>query len=317
MTAPSFSVVVPTVDRPELVAKCLDGILAGDVQDFEVIIVDQSRDDRTHRVVEERTRGDSRVRYFHAEATGAARARNFGAARARGEIVVFIDDDAIPAKGWLGGYADAFREVKPQPGMVAGRTLLAWEGTLPEWYPLRFMFLLSGYDAGDEVREFPPGDFPISANLALPRALMEELGGFDSELGFDVSRRNPLLGGEDSHLALKVMNAGRSVYYHPRAEVRHLVRAVKLTRRYLIQRVYWHGRTYVQLRARRDGERRSWMQVLRDSRRKRAASGGRAASAARPSSRSSMVHALALSAFALGVVAEAISIRVDPPRGAA
>lgn len=307
MSTPLFSVIVPTVRRSELVVKCLDGILGGELQDLEVVVVDQSDDDLTRRALEGRVATDARVRYFHSKVTGAARARNFGAARATGQFLAFIDDDAIPEPGWLAAYGRAFREISPTPGMVGGRITPMWEGTCPRWLPRQLSYLIGAYDLGDAVQEFPPGDFPMSGNFALPRALMEELGGFDTSLGFDVNRRNPLLGGEDSHLGLKVMNAGGKVYYHPQAAVRHLVRAAKLTRRYLLRRQYWHGRTYVQLRIREDGDGRSWLQVLRDARSKRSPAPEPARTPQAPAREARLMLVAGMGAFAAGILAESIS----------
>lgn len=305
--ATSLTVVIPTVARPEFLVSCIEAILAGSFRDFEIIVVDQSKDDRTRLAVAARWGHDPRVRYYHSAVTGAARARNFGFERASGDVIVYIDDDAVPVPGWLDAYARAFRELRPPAGMIGGRIVLEWDRPRPIWYPRKFLPLLGMHDAGDVVRPFPPGDFPVSANLALRRSVMAEVGGFDTRLGFDVGRRNPLLGGEDSHLGLKVMNAGHRVYYHPDATVRHFVRSSKLSLRYFLRRCYWHGRTTVQLRLRSDGDRRSWLQTWRESRGKRreAERSGTAEAAAPAIER--LMQASAWLSFALGVAAETLA----------
>ncbi len=317
-TIPYVTVVIPTVGRPEFLVPCIEGIVAGTFQDFEIVIVDQSKDDRSRSEVARRWGGDPRVRYHHSDVTGAARARNFGFERARGEVVAFIDDDAVPVPGWLGAYADGFRTLSPPVGMIGGRIVLAWDRPRPRWYPRRFLPLLGMHDAGDQLRPFPAGDFPVSANFALRRSVMAEVGAFDIRLGFDVGRKNPLLGGEDSHLGTKVANAGHPVYYHPGAEVRHFVRSAKLSPRYFMRRCYWHGRTTVQLRLRADGDRRSWLRTWLDSRAKRREQPavGRAAEPPRPPSEVVMQLA-AWAAFAVGVAAETAAVRLggdDPSR---
>jgi GT2 family glycosyltransferase len=305
MTGPYFSVIVPTIHRHRLLVKCIDGVLTGDFADFELLVVDQSSDDLSRLAIAESFGQDPRLRYLHSDVTGAARARNLGSEHACGTILAFLDDDAIPEPGWLSSFARAFREITPCPGMVGGRVTPAWEGPRPAWLPDELMPMLGAYDAGDQPRAFPAGDFPMSGNFALPRALMQQMGGFDTRLGFDEGRSNPLLGGEDSHLGLKVANAGLPVLYHPGAEIRHLIRGSKLTPRYLIRRLYWHGRTYVQLRHRSDGDRRGWMHVLRDSRAKRLA---RPAPHGRtgPSLQSRAMFAGAAIAFVAGALVETL-----------
>jgi len=64
---PEISVIIPTIHRPLLLARCLETILTGDFPDFEVVIVDQSTDDKSRRVVSEQFGRDPRVRYVHSE----------------------------------------------------------------------------------------------------------------------------------------------------------------------------------------------------------------------------------------------------------
>jgi GT2 family glycosyltransferase len=279
---PDVSVVIATMNRPALLARCVEAIVAGDFTGFEVLAVDQSRDDRTRRVLAERFGGDPRIRYLHSEVTGSSHARNVGIAESRGDVVVFVDDDAVPVRGWLAAYVEAFREIRPPPGIVGGRITLAWEGPCPGWYPDPCKFILGTYDLGDDVREFPPGDLPISANFALRRASLPPGRAFDPALGFSPAGHG-LLAAEDSELALRVLSTGARLYYHPRAHVVHHVTAHKLSRRYFLRRFYWHGRAVVRLKARADGERRSWARMWRDRRRKRREVHPASAAEARPS----------------------------------
>ena len=302
---PSITVVVPTIRRPALLLKCVDGILGGRFQDFEVVIVDQSEDDRTRAAVAERYGAEPRVRFFHSDVTGASRARNLGASKANGEFIVCIDDDAVPLPGWLEAYAAAFREIQPTPGMVGGRLRLIWEAPRPAWLPTDCLALLGQYDAGEQVRKFPAGDFPMSGNFALTKAMFQRIGGFDPSLGFDRERKHPLISGEDSYLALQVISAGQPIYYHPGAEVGHLVTAGKLRFGYLLSRFYWHGRSFQKLRERKGGETRSWWRIWQDSKAKRQAPGSTQSSGEPPTA--TAVKLAAWGAFAAGVAAEKVA----------
>ena len=152
MSGAAFSVVVPTVDRPALLLRCLDAVLGGSFSDLEVVVVDQSRTDATRAALREHLGGEPRVRYLHSDVTGASRARNLGAAQATGRILAFVDDDAVPVPGWLAAYDSAFRGPEPIPGMVGGRITPIWERPCPDWYPEKCLPLLGLHDAGDEVR---------------------------------------------------------------------------------------------------------------------------------------------------------------------
>ena len=305
---PEISVVIPTIHRPLLLARCLETILAGDFPDFEVVIVDQSTDDESRRVVSERFGRDSRVRYVHSAVTGAARARNLGLAESRGEVVVFLDDDVVSVSGLLRAYSTAFRMGGPAVGLVGGRILPDWDVAFPSWYPRELAFILGLYDIGMAPRDYPAGDTPPSANFAVRRAVAERLGGFDARLGYDAGRPNPLLAGEDVHFARKALGSGHAIRYEPGAEVHHRIGAYKLTPHFLLRRSYWEGRTFATLRryGRAEGNNRSWIEMWKDSRRKRRkiAAGPRVPAQAL---RSRVMLSAALVAFAAGIVMEAAS----------
>lgn len=138
----------------------------------------------------------------------AAAARNLGAARVAGDLLVFLDGDTMPTPGYLAAMAAAFEEVGP--GMLAvgrrehadfggctDREVARWvrEG-VPEHRMLPAPSWLSdGYARTSDLREAGEEDFRlvISAVLAVDRALFERAGGFDATIvGY---------GGEDWELA--------------------------------------------------------------------------------------------------------------------
>ncbi len=251
-----------------MLAQCLAAIAGGDFADFEVLAVDQSAGSETREMMERRFGTDARFRYLHSSRVGSSHARNVGIAESRGPLVVFVDDDAIPVPSWLSSYVAAFRDIHPTPGLVGGKITLAWDGPCPSWYPEACKYILGTYDIGDEVREFPPGDLPISANFALRRSALPADEAFDTGLGFRPGAGG-LLASEDSYLALRILATGASIHYHPGALVHHQVRAHKLSRAYFLRRFYWHGRAVVKLMKRPGGESRGWLRMWKDRGQKR------------------------------------------------
>ena len=105
--APALSIVVPTFRRAELLPPLFQAVaaqLATIASPVELVLIDNSPE------ASARAAADSAppfVRYVHEPQTGVARARNRGVAEARGTHVIFLDDDEIPAPGWLAAFADA------------------------------------------------------------------------------------------------------------------------------------------------------------------------------------------------------------------
>lgn len=242
MIAPAFSVILATVHRPELAAAAARSVLGGTWADLELLVVDQSRDDRTREAMS--ALRDPRLVYLNSDVMGLSRARNLGAARARGALLAFLDDDAMAEPGWLQGYSSAFA-TEPRPGMVGGRLRPLWDAPRPAWFPPAHAFLLGLYDIGERRRDFPPRDLPIGANFAIPADVLRRLGGFDEALGFDASRAGSLVAGEDTALGLRVRAAGLRVVYEPGAGALHHVAPGKLTPSYFLSRLYWAGRSQI------------------------------------------------------------------------
>lgn len=90
---PYFSVVIPTYNRAHLIVKTIESVLAQEDADFEVVVVDDGSRDNTEEVV--RGIRDARVAYYRKENGERGAARNYGAARARGQYVNFLDSDDL------------------------------------------------------------------------------------------------------------------------------------------------------------------------------------------------------------------------------
>lgn len=104
---PALSIVVPTFRRADLLPPLFQAValqIASLPLQIELVLVDNSPEASAHGVA--RT-APPFVRYVHEPLTGVAQARNRGVAEARGAHVIFLDDDELPAPGWLAAFADA------------------------------------------------------------------------------------------------------------------------------------------------------------------------------------------------------------------
>ena len=93
----TVSVIVPTFRRPGALRKTLGALTQMDFprEQYDVIVVDDGLDDETRMVVEEFAVGSWSVSYVPQDPAGVATARNHGAAEAKGDLLVFVDDDIV------------------------------------------------------------------------------------------------------------------------------------------------------------------------------------------------------------------------------
>lgn len=223
--APRITVVIPTRDRPDPLARCLDSVLACAYppERFDVIVADNAPSGpHTRELVA--AYGD--VTYLLAERPGSAAARNLGARHARGEMVAFVDDDALVDRHWLAELAAGFRaadDVACVTGLVAPAELDTWAQQLfAEYGGFGDGFDAAVLDTGahrppDPLFPFNPGILGSGNNVAFRRGALLELGGYDECLG----NGTPARAGEDWELFLRLFRAGRTAVYHPAALVHH------------------------------------------------------------------------------------------------
>jgi cellulose synthase/poly-beta-1,6-N-acetylglucosamine synthase-like glycosyltransferase len=95
-----YSIILPTFGRPDEVENFLESISIQQFKNFEVIIVDGSRDEILHTVIE-KYRPIIQLSYFHEKGLGASESRNLGCSKAKGEFLVFIDSDCIVPPDYL------------------------------------------------------------------------------------------------------------------------------------------------------------------------------------------------------------------------
>jgi GT2 family glycosyltransferase len=170
-----FSVIVPTYERPQQLAVCLK-FLAGleyPRDQFEVIVVDDGSELPADNVVAS-FHDKFHVTLLSQSHSGPAAARNFGAARAKGRFLAFIDDDCAPAVDWLQKLAARFTETPDCA--IGGRTLNALpDNQYSSTTQLIIDYLYAYYNSPSTQARFL-----TSNNLAVTAEYFHLVGGFDA-----------------------------------------------------------------------------------------------------------------------------------------
>lgn len=243
------TVAIPTYNRADFLRQTLAGLVAQQFprEHFEILVLDNNSTDHTRAVVAEFASAHPAPRYLLETQQGLDYARNRAIAEARGEIIVFGDDDILVRPDWLAQMAvpllaDPARKI----GAVGGEVIPVFPDGLPDWVAEWHAPLAFRPDLGPlEGRHSPMG-----ANLAFPRHVFEKLGLFHTAL--DRAAGNYFSGG-DSEMIRRVRAAGLEVWFAPAAAVRHQMPASRTTFRYARRHAFDSARSRVIDRAGQPG----------------------------------------------------------------
>ncbi len=235
-----ISVVVPTYNRSRFAARAIISLTEQTLAPVEIIVMDNGSTDDTGVVVRELASGVRRLRHIVEPRLGVSLVRNRGAGEASGDLVAFLDDDAVAAPQWLDALADAAL-CSPDAAAVAGPIGLRWTRPAPAW--VRGLEGWYGqFDLGKERRAIDYPLYPFASNLAFRREAFLSVGGFPVELG---PRGGQRIANEEDGLFRRVAERGWTVVYEPRALVYHWVHSERLSRRYLLRRGFTQGKSDV------------------------------------------------------------------------
>ncbi len=228
MADPRTSIVVATRNRADRLTRLLAALDAQAVPPggIETVVVDDGSTDSTLAVLEQ-----SDVRYVTGSQRGPGAARNAGWRAASGSIVLFTDDDCVPARDWA---VEMVAALDREPGLegIGGAVQPLHHGLVEDFAHVERLADHGRSHAGT-VR------YLVTANAGFRRAALERVGGFDESFARPA--------GEDVDLSERVRGTGGGLGLAPRALVRHEYRAGFGP---LLRTYYRHGEARCQLRTR-------------------------------------------------------------------
>lgn len=179
----------------------------------------------THRVV------------ANGDAPGLSGARNTGVEVSAGDVVVFLDDDAVAEQGWLQHLLEPYRD--PRVLGVGGAAQPVWETRRPTWWPEEFDWVVGCSYRGQPTSTGRVRNL-MGCSMSLRRSVLLGLGGFDHRLGRTAT---DVLGCEETELCIRASRAWPDgMFLHePRAVVHHWVPAARASWSYFRARCWAEG----------------------------------------------------------------------------
>lgn len=239
----NISVIIPTRNRRDFLKDALESIVSQtlDKDLFEVIVVDNGSTDDTQAVVESFKKQLSNLSCIYEPKPGLHEGRHAGYRAAKGNVLVYADDDIIAFPTWLEGVHESFQD--EDVVLVGGKDLPKYEVEPPFWIKEMWYELcpyghslpqLSLIDFGEDVKDINPL-YVYGCNFAVRKWIIEKAGGFQPD-GMPWEKVEYRGSGESYISAFVGHNYLRTVY-NPKASVWHRVPKSRLTVDYFKK---WH-----------------------------------------------------------------------------
>ncbi|MBI3853200.1 MAG: glycosyltransferase family 2 protein [Verrucomicrobia bacterium] len=230
----SVSIIICTCNRAASLQPTLEGL--GKVKipagwQVEVILVDNASTDDTGKVARSVTLLNMTLRYLYEGRKGKSNALNAAMAKARGEFLLFTDDDVSVPEDWVEKMVSPL--LRGQTDAVVGKVVLA-QNLIKPWLTAWHQVFLAVVD-----RQFHGQVGLIGANMGFRRSVLERVPAFDTELG----PGSPGLLNEESLFGLQLVEAGFKIGYVENATVTHQPAADRLKRRQWLAAAGKYGRT--------------------------------------------------------------------------
>lgn len=239
----SISVVIPTANRHNTIARAVDGIYKNTIAPHEVIVVDQSKDDLTFKTLQPFIE-EKKLTYIKDDGKGISRGRNVGWRIASGDIIAFTDDDAWVDPKWLENVLSTFQGNSFNIGAIGGKIIPVYEEKNPNWsFPEKWEYLLPACNHGDAIIPFAENLFPIGVNFFTFRHLLLKFNGFDENMGFTTGKFFQI-SGEDVDYHIRLRKSGFDLIYNPNCVVYHPVPLSRQNQDFLNKRLMYEGATY-------------------------------------------------------------------------
>jgi glycosyltransferase involved in cell wall biosynthesis len=216
--------------------EAVESIFAQTYDDIELVLISDGNESLYERIEEDYgDRADVKI-HCNEENVGLSGSRNNALEFVTGDIVAFIDDDAIADDEWIEELVSVYES--RDAIAVGGKMTPIWVAGKPDFLPEEFYWLIGvthrGFaDAGEEVRN------TFGSNISFRTEVLEKLGGFETQVGRQGEKN---LQAHETEFCARMREAyKRGVIYNPDAKVGHKVFDFRTRTRWLFERAFWQG----------------------------------------------------------------------------
>ena len=171
------------------------------------------------------------------ENIGLSGARNIGIRASRGDVIAFLDDDAIAESEWIENLVNTYIELNAFA--VGGKILPIWLSRKPDYFPDEIGWLVGYTHKGFVEKKVVEVRNTFGPNMSFKKEVFERVGLFNERLG---KKGNSCMQAEEAEFCLRMKNKlGKGVVYNPCAIVYHKIPQSKVKIKMLLKRAFYQG----------------------------------------------------------------------------
>lgn len=207
-----LSIIISTYQRTKKLEQCLKSILQQRIKPLEVLVIDQNSNSQVKAIIKKIN--SPLIKYFNLQKIGLARARNDGVNLAKGEILVFTDDDCIVGNHWLKNIIASFNHNSEIIGLFGQVLPYQPKRNKDKICPCIFM------STKNRLIKKPClhwQNIGFGNNMAFRRKIFAQVNGFKEWLGVGSIGKSA----EDAEFALRCLLKGHQLLYNPKMVVYH------------------------------------------------------------------------------------------------
>ncbi len=201
---------------------------------YEIIVVDNSQNEEKSEKIQKVVKNLG-AKYIREEKEGLHNARNRGVLEAEGEIVQFIDDDALTERNLVEEISKQYKS--EDIAAVGGKVVPIFKSKPPKFFRYLKYQYLSVLDYGNEIKEVEELN---GNNMSFRKDIYIKVGGSNPDL-FQTSNKIFLVGDGESGLFRKIRNLGKKIIFTPYAVVYHIIPERRISLEFLRKKAFGHG----------------------------------------------------------------------------
>lgn len=270
MKAEFFTITICTYNRAKVLPYALQSAVNQSLnpQQYEILVIDNNCTDETQDIVHSFKTAHPNIRSVGESQQGLSFSRNRAFQEAKGDIIIYVDDDAEMCPQYLENLKKILDE-EQEIGAIGGPIEVGWLGPVPPWYEAGLDRAFNHLYYGSFRMKLRYPRMIYGTNMAFPVSLLKKIGGFRTDIGiigeqslsteekkvfhriekkererFDITG----YGETDIEILLKIdLNERQPILYDPLLKVRHLISPERLTPEYILTKASWQGRSQYRL----------------------------------------------------------------------